>query len=193
METFKKILNAECSYQMRDETMNSFLELMTEIEMKRGKAIIPYGEVDNNVYIIKQGIARNIYFDGFNERTFAFGMPGTPLISYYSFYHGEPSFSQWETCCDSVIMKISKAKFLGLANRSHDFAEWMMFMSIGQLFFFERKREVMNGTAKERFKALIENRPEIMENVSQKIIASYIGITQSYLSTLKKELEQKFL
>jgi flagellar biosynthesis chaperone FliJ len=88
-------------------------------------------------------------------------------------------------------MKIPKAKFMGLAHQSHDFAEWMMSMSLEQLLFFEKKRVVMNGNAKERLEALMKNRPEIMENVSSKIIASYIGITQSYLSTLKKEFARE--
>lgn len=191
METLKKLLDVECGYRMKGETMNEFLGLMTEIELKRSKVLIRYGDVDNSVYVVKQGIVRNVYFDGFNERTFAFALPGTLLISYYSFCRGEPSFNQYEACCDSVVMKIPKAKFIGLANRSHDFAEWMMFMSLEQLMFFEKKREVLNGDAGERFEALIENRPEIIERVSSRIIASYLGITQSYLSTLKKQFAQK--
>jgi CRP-like cAMP-binding protein len=191
METLRKLLDAECGYRMKDETMDRFLELMTDVKLKRGKALISYGDICNSVYILKQGIVRNSYFDGFNERTFTFALPGTLLISHYAFTKGLPSFNQYEACCDSVVMKIPKAKFIGLANESHDFAQWMMYMSLEQLFFLEKKREVMNGTARERFKALIENRPEIIETVSSKIIASYIGITQSYLSTLKKELAKK--
>lgn len=38
---------------------------------------------------------------------------------------------------------------------------------------------------RERFDAMIRNRPEIMENVPLRIIASYLGITPQYLSKLK--------
>ncbi len=184
-------MDAECSYRMQDETMDKFIGLMTEMKFRRGKAVINYGDIDNSVYVVKQGIVRNMFFDGFNERTFSFALPGTLLISYYPFCKGEPSFNQFEACCDSVVMKIPKVKFVGLAHQSHDFSEWMMYMSLEQLLFFERKRVVMNGNAKERFEALIENRPEIVENVSSKIVASYIGITQSYLSTLKQQFAHK--
>jgi hypothetical protein len=47
---------------------------------------------------------------------------------------------------------------------------------------------VLNGTATERFEALLKNRPEILKNVSSKVIASYIGVTPTSLSRLKREL-----
>lgn len=59
-------------------------------------------------------------------------------------------------------------------------------MAHGQLYFFEKKDHVINGDAKERFLSLAQNRPEIMEQVPLGIVASYLGITQSYLSRLKK-------
>ena len=48
------------------------------------------------------------------------------------------------------------------------------------------KNSVINGDAKERFLSLVKNRPEIMEKVPLKFVASYLGITQSSLSRLKK-------
>ncbi len=83
-------------------------------------------------------------------------------------------------------MKISKAELTRLASESHDFAQWMMFMSLEQLLFHEKKLEVVNGDAKERFLALFKNRPEIIKNVSLKILASYIGVTPEYLSKLRR-------
>ncbi len=186
METLKKLLDAECSYRMKDETMDRFLGSMTELNFKRNEPVIPYGECDNNIYVIKKGIVRIAYFDGFKEMTLAFGQPGTLVVSYYSFVKGEPSFYKYEACCNSVIMKIPKVKFNDLIRQSHDFAQWMLSLSMEQLWGHELKAQVVNGDAKERFEALIENRPEIIENVSSRIIASYIGITPQYLSKLKR-------
>ncbi|MDR2890444.1 MAG: cyclic nucleotide-binding domain-containing protein [Alistipes sp.] len=191
METLRGQLNAECSHKMREETMDRFLGLMTPVEFKRNKEIIAYGGLDGNIYVVKSGIARVAYFDGFKEMTFGFGLPGTLLISYYPFTRGEPSFCKFEACCDTTVMKIAKARFLHLLRQSQDFAEWMVFMSMEQLLFHEMKLRVVNGDAKERFESLIENRPEIIANVSARVIASYIGITESYLSTLKKQFSEK--
>ncbi|MDR2890168.1 MAG: Crp/Fnr family transcriptional regulator [Alistipes sp.] len=192
METLKKQLSEECSYRMRDETMDRFLGLMTEtVELKDGEPLIPYGRFDNNVYVLKSGIVRSVWFDGLKETTFAFALPGTVIISYYSFYLREPSFSQFEACCDSAVMKIPKAGFVELMEQSHDFAQWVAWMSLSQLWFYEKKRLVVNGDARERFESLLRNRPEIIEKVRSKVIASYIGITPQYLSNLKKTLMPK--
>jgi CRP-like cAMP-binding protein len=193
METLRKLLDAECDYRMKDETMDKFPGSMTEIELKRNEPLIPYGKFDSNVYVVRTGILRAAYFDGFKEMTFAFGLPGSVAISYYSFCKDNPSFSKLEACCDSVIMKITKPKFTELIKQSHDFAQWMLSMSLEQLLFHEKKREVVNGDAKERFESLMKNRPEIIKNVPSKIVASYIGISPEYLSRLKKRfmLESK--
>ncbi len=187
METLRKLLDVECCYRMKGETMDRFLELMTEEHYKRNQPLVDYNELNSNIYIVKEGIVRIAYWDGFKEKTFAFALPGTVLIACYSFCMNSPSFSRYEACCDAVIMKVTKERFLELANESNDFAKWMMFMSMTEIAFLEKKREVVNGDAKERFEALIMNRPEIVKNVSSKIIASYIGITPIYLSKLKRE------
>lgn len=187
MELLRKQLNSECDYLMKDETMDMFLGMMTELKLKRNQPLIPYNKVDENIYVVREGIIRTAHFDGFNERTFAFALPGTVLISYYSFCKATPSFSKFEACCDSVVMKVTKAQFLDLAGRSNDFAQWMMFMSLEELMYHEKKREIMNGDAAERVQGLMENRPEIVKNVSSKVIASYIGITPIYYSKLKRK------
>jgi CRP-like cAMP-binding protein len=191
MEKFRKQLNAECNYCMKAETMELFLGLMTELKFKRNEAIIPYGECDSNIYIVKEGIVRVAYFDGFREKTFVFGLPATVFFSYYSFLKSSPSFSQVEACCDSVVMKVTKAGYIDLMKRSHDFAQWVAFMSLEQLLFHEKKLEVVNGDVLERFEALMKYRPEIIENVSLKTLASYLGISPEYLSRMKKRFMLK--
>ncbi len=187
METLRKLLNAECSYRMKDETMDLFLDAMSEqIELKENEQLIPYGGLDSNIYVLRSGIIRAAYFNGFKEMTSAFGTPGTMIISYYAFYMHEPSFFKLEACCPSVVMKIPRPRFIELTRRSHDFAQWTMWMSMGQLWLYEKKLAIVNGDAKERFESLVENRPEIMEKVPKKYIASYVGVTPQYLSKLQR-------
>ena len=68
------------------------------------------------------------------------------------------------------------------------FARWMYSVAIHQLFALERKVSLINGTVKERYLALIKNRPDIIKNVSMKVIASYLGVSPHYLCRLKKTL-----
>jgi CRP-like cAMP-binding protein len=190
METLRKLLDAECSFRMQEETKDRFFALMTEVELKKNEILVPYGDLDNSVYVIKSGLVRVGYFNGFKEMTYGFGGPGTMFTSFYPFYQHDPSFFKFEVCCDSVVMKIPKAKFVELTKESVDFAQWVMWMFAAQLWLDEKKLAIVNGDAKERYEALVKNRPEIIENVSEKHIASYIGITRQHLFRLKKQLSQ---
>jgi CRP-like cAMP-binding protein len=188
MEELRKLLNEACIYRMSDESMDSFMGLMTEVELKNNEPLIPYGKFDDNIYVLKEGIMRFAYFDGLKEMTFGFSSPGTVIIQYHSFYKREPSFFQVESCGRSTVMKVSRADFERLAKSSSDFLNWMFRISSLQLWLNERKLAVLNGTAKERFEALIRIRPDILKTVSSKVIASYIGVTPSSFSRLKREL-----
>ncbi len=188
---FKEHLHAECTYRMADETMDEFVSRMTKIALKDKDVLIPYGKLDNNVYIVNTGILRYVYFDGVKEITFGFALPGTMMISYYPFYKNEPSFFQIEACGRATVMKITKQSFDELTMQSNDFARWIIRLSAAQLWHYEQKLSVVNGDAKERLESLFKNRPEIIENVSSRIVASYIGIIPSSLSRLKSKLMKK--
>lgn len=191
METLKKLFDEEGRYyRISDELKDMLLGAVVEtLHIKSGETLIPYGKLDENIYIIKEGITRRVYFDGMKEKTYAFATPGTLMMSYHSYYMRLPSFYQIEACCDSVILKISKKGFQEMIKQSHEFTQWMLDLAHGQLWFYEKKASLINGTtAKERFMSLVVNRPDLLEKVPLKIIASYLGITQSSLSRLRREL-----
>jgi CRP-like cAMP-binding protein len=188
MDELEKLLHGECTYRMSDQTMAQFIGLMSERKLKNEEPLIPYGKMDDNVYVVREGIMRFAYFNGLKEMTFGFSTPGTVLIQYHSFYQRVPSFFQIESCGKTTVMKVARADFDGLLKSSVDFSNWFLCLSSMQLWLYEKKLAVLNGTAKERFEALIKNRPEILKKVSSKIIASYVGVTPTSLSRLKREL-----
>jgi CRP-like cAMP-binding protein len=184
------LLNRECDYRMSEETMDRFLGLMTEIQLKDNEPLIRCGKLDTNIYVVKSGIMRHAYLDGLKEAIFAFSTPGTMIISWYSFYRRMPSFLQIESCGTTVVAKIAKSDFDALVEQSPDFARWWMRLLVAQHWCLEMKLDAVNGTtAKERFESLVRNRPEIPERVEARFIASYLGITPSYLSRLKQQFD----
>lgn len=188
MNTVKELLLKECDYPLSGEVMDRFLESAEELHLKRNEILIMSGKVDANIYVVKEGIMRYSYMNGLREVTYAFSLPGTMIISMFSYYFHLPTFYQIEACCESTVVRITRQRYDTLTAQSHDFARWALQMAHGQLFFFEMKNSVINGDAKERFLSPVKNRPEIMEKVPLKFVASYLGITQSYLSRLKKAI-----
>jgi CRP-like cAMP-binding protein len=184
----RELLNRECDYRLSDETMDRFLGLMTEIHLKDNEPLIQCGKLDTNIYVVKSGIMRHAYLDGLKEAIFAFSTPGTMIISWYSFYKRMPSFLQIESCGATTVARITKSDFDALVESSADFAKWWMRLLVAQHWCLEMKLDAVNGTtAGERFESIVRNRPEILERVESRFIASYLGITPSYLSRLKQQ------
>lgn len=191
MDALKHLLDDECRYKMPDDLMDRFLATATEVRLKNREALIAYGKLDTNLYVQKSGAVRVCYFDGEKEKTFGFSAPGTVIISYHSHVMRQPSFFQFESCGESVVLKIAKEEVDRMVVDSHEFAQWMLAMSLTQLYTNEFHHSVINGLAKERYLALVKNRPELIAHVPLKIIASYLGVTPNYLSRLKKTLLRK--
>jgi len=56
-------------------------------------------------------------------------------------------------------------------------------------FFTENiLEEVQNETAENRYHSLLQNRPELIQRVPLKYLASYLGITQQSLSRIRKNI-----
>lgn len=62
---------------------------------------------------------------------------------------------------------------------------WMTEWFLGQIWTIERKRTILAGDASERYDALILRRPELIQQVPIKAIASYLGIAETSLSRLR--------
>lgn len=186
MDKLKKLLALECSYAISDELMDRFLAPMQIIKLKRGDILIDAGEVNPDFYIVKEGVFAYNYFNGASERCEAFATPGTMMYSCHSYYYGKPTFYSIEACCASEVLHCPKRWFDSLVASSHEFAIWALSMTQCQVYFSEMKKQVINGDAAERFCSLLRNRPEILEKVPMKTVAAYLGITQQYLSYLKK-------
>lgn len=186
MDELKELLSRECSYAPTADVLDMLLSEAVEIRLRPNGTLIPYGKLDDGVYILKSGIIRYSYFDADKEKIWGFACPGTVMISYGCYYMHRPSFFQLEACRQAaVVLRVSKTDFDALLECSEDFAKWILNLSLAQLSVYEMKLSVISGTALEKFTALIENRPEIIRGVQQKHIASYLGVTPAYLSRLK--------
>ncbi len=189
LEEIKLLLKEEVGFLPSGPGLDSLLQRAEWLQVDDKYVVIEMGKTCPDVYILKDGIIRVWDFDGEKERTFGFGLPGTIFESKHSFVMHGPSYYQVETCCPSTILRIREKDFWDTVKQDHTFAVFMLHNAYGELYSHEFKESTINnGTAKERFEAMIKYRPVILEKVSQKIIASYLGITSEYFSVLKRRL-----
>lgn len=139
--------------------------------------------------MLKSGILRLVYYEADKEITYGFASPGKIFLSPHSFFRNQPAVMQIETCKrEGVCVVVPKSRFDALMAESHEFARWMFDLSMDQFYKSEKKLKYINGNARERIIAALKYRPEILEVVSARTFASYIGVTESYLCRIKKEI-----
>lgn len=189
MDELKELLRAESNFRPSEELMDYLLSETTPVCVRAKEVIIREGVVNTTIYIVKEGLLRMYYYDGDKEVTFGFVPPGTIILSPWSYYDHKASFICTESCLESVLLAISKERFDALLKGSHEFNQWMFNVSMGQLCAMEMKKALMSGSAKERYIALVKNRPEILRAVSMKILASYLGVTPQYLCNIRKSIK----
>lgn len=189
MQRLLQLVSQELGFLPEGDGMDRLFARGEWLTLPSRHVIISAGQRCSDVFLVRDGIIRFVDFDGDKERTFAFAMPGTMIQSKHSFVMHQPSHFTVETCCRSVLLRISENDFWEVVNADHNLALWMLHYAYGELYYQEYKySNIHNGTAKDCFKAMLADRPEIIEKVPQRIVASYLGITPEYLSSLKRRI-----
>ncbi|MBD5189795.1 MAG: Crp/Fnr family transcriptional regulator [Bacteroidales bacterium] len=184
--------------------LDSFLSKGTLQQIPAKGYIIEPGTIDKSIWITATGVTKAIYFDGKKECVLGFSGPGTITMSPISFVIGKPAFCGFQAITNCNMVKVSKSDFETLMSESHEFARWMFGIAVGQLCALELKAQMLsesdvisnyNNMLKRQMKldenGFDPNRPNLLSIVSSKDIASYLGITQSYLSNLRKMLHEQ--
>lgn len=168
--------------------LTDFIEKGRIINLKRGAALISEGDLNPKFYILIEGIMRKWHWDNNTEVTSAFALPGTQILDYHCYHANKNSQVNIEACCKSSLLEVKKEDYDYFLTNSFEFSDWRLHMAYNQLYYLEKKQQVIRGDARERYIALVKDRKEILEKVPLKIIATYIGVTPQYLSYLRKNL-----
>lgn len=189
MDELVEAIMQEGNFHPSEEIVRKFLSLSREVYFPAKKPVIEYGRINSNIYAVKSGILRVVYYQEEKEETYGFASPGTIFLSPHSYYMNQPAVMQFEACKKGcTCIEIPKARFDKLMAESHECARWMFDLAMGQFYTSEMKLKYIKGDARERIIAVLKYRPEILEYVSARTLASYIGVTETYLCRIKKEI-----
>lgn len=197
----KKAIRYEGGFPLREDILDRFLKLGQEIIHPPKQDIITPHSVDTSIWITANGVSKAFYFDGKKEYVIGFSGPGTVTLSPIGYLYGKPAFIGFQTITECRLLRISKNDFNGLMVESAEFSHWMFGICIQQMSGLELKAQRMSESdiisnyervMKTKMQFDVDgfdlNRPDLVNLISSKDLASYLGITQSYLSNIRKEL-----
>ena len=155
--------------------------------------------------LVTEGKASSANFfmtDGF-MRAFTHDLEGEEVTTYF-FYKNRPVFEgislftgarsteniQAVTECHGFALAIERLNIL--FHSIPEFREFGRAMLVREFAAYKKRTlSLINQTAEERYRDLIETNKEIFQHVPLKYIASYLGITDTSLSRIRKEFSRK--
>ena len=167
-------------------------ELHTLKTYKKNTIIDKQGTISKAVYYLNEGILAMEYKKKSKVFIRDFIFKNSPALVYPSFYLQEPSRYSIRTVTDCNVWELTKENF-EIGKEKIPNLQIIAF-KITNLFhrnIEKRFESLITQTAEERYVDLVKNHPKIINSISLKMIASYLGITDVALSRIRSRLAKK--
>lgn len=158
-----------------------------------GHMLVKSGKVNDTYFFLETGFMRSFLFDTEgNEVTVNFYPQNSVVFEVASLFQRAPSHENIEALTESSGWALTYEELNKLFHEVPEFREFGRAVLVkGFIAFKERTLSMINKTAEERYDALIRTKPEIFQNAPLKYIASYLGVTDTSLSRIRREYIKK--
>lgn len=164
-------------------------ERFRRIVFVKGEALLSAGEVSDKYIVLTSGWLRSYTLDTEGEEvTTAFSGPGDVAFDVDSFFMRTPSTEHIIALVDGTGHVLDFAELNGLFHAFPEFREMGRAILVkGFVALKQRMLTMINLTAEERYARLQRTRPELFQYAQVKHIASFLGVTDTSLSRIRKE------
>ncbi|GAL83223.1 cAMP-binding protein [Sporocytophaga myxococcoides] len=175
---------------LTEDEINSFLSIAEVFNLERGEYFIREGNICNTVAYVDSGILRSFYTtpEG-EEMTYCISFQNSFMTAYSSFITGIPTMENVQAITPVKLLLLQKKDIEQISGNS---ANWLRFAKImAENEYLELEKRVFSyqrESARERYRNLLQTRPEFIEQIPLKFLASYLGITPRHLSRLRAEM-----
>jgi CRP-like cAMP-binding protein len=161
-----------------------------QVNFAKNDYLIKEGNTAHKYWFVEQGFIRAYVIDILgNDISTNFYAVGDLMIDWISFFQHTPAKENIQAMTDAVVWEIDFDKFQKLYHSIKAFNEHGRGTMVQGYFTLKQHSIAMlTDHAKERYVRLLEEKPHIIQNVSLKHIATYLGITDTSLSRIRKEL-----
>ena len=169
-----------------EEAQKSIEAIITIVHIQKNKDLQRIGHTCKTIYFINKGLARIYYFKDGIDITDSFSFENNIIVRVESLFTGKPSRKAIQILEDADIIAIDANKLFKLYDTYPQIER--LFRKIFEANHVEtvnRIEGIQFHTAEERYKALLEEAPDIIKRAALKYIASYLGITQVSLSRIR--------
>ena len=161
------------------------------VNKKKGEHLFQQGASSHCIYWLSSGLLKAYYTttEG-KELIKSFISPENIIGNLSSAYSGEPCSFGLMCLEDSQLLEIPFAAIHKHSQTDHALANHMVELLL-QLAMKKEKREYefLCLSAEERYRAFVQEAPDVVSQITQNDLAKYLGITGVGLSRIKKRVK----
>jgi CRP-like cAMP-binding protein len=172
--------------------LDHIMSLIFSVKLKKGDILVYEGEVCDKMFYIEKGLIRLFSDkDGVEVSTW-FVSEGQFVSPISSFQLEVPSHETMEALEDCVVYGIKKKLYIQLIGMSNRFAMFSVVELMQNLCEFQNQTILLRTlNSEQKYLFLKKNYPTLLERVSQKHLASFLGVEVTYLSRVIKKFKVK--
>jgi len=162
-------------------------------EIERNNFLLREGKVCNEYLFLEKGFMRSFAYDtNANDISTNFSMEGQVVFEVSSFFNRTSSKENIQAITDCTGWIITYEQLNNLFHSLPEFRDFGRSILVkGFASLKVRMLSMITETAEQRYDALLKTNPEIFQHVALKHIATYLGITDTSLSRIRKEYTKK--
>lgn len=151
--------------------------------------LLEAGAVSIHMYLIRSGCARLWYNNNREDITLQFFMPGQVVASFDSILHNIPSEFTLETILPTEVEVFEKRDIEAAFKQN---AESRMLLAMQAFELASKYKNLflsrIKDTPQQRYESLLREHPDIVAQIPQHYIATYLGVTPVSLSRIRARI-----
>jgi len=173
---------------LSDAELEHIARIFKRRTVKKNEYLLQHGETCKDLVFVQRGCLRLYYIADSVEVSVWFAFQHTSAIEIYSFISEKPSSYFLQAIEDSEILYLPKTE-LNKLYRTHPEMQEMMrkFWEDVILNLLDRFTALQRDSAEERYRDLL-SKPAYMQTIPQKYLASFIGVTPTSLSRIRRKI-----
>ncbi|MEL6659606.1 MAG: cyclic nucleotide-binding domain-containing protein [Bacteroidota bacterium] len=178
------------SAQFSDDDWRMITTAFEQVRYAKDDHLLQEGAIANHYWFIESGILRSYAIDPKgHDLSLDFFTRGDVAIDWSSFLQQTPTRENIQALTEVVCWRLDFATFQQFFHGFEPFREAGRARLVGSYFALKRKSvSMIADQAKDRYRQLLAERPHLLQQVPLKQLASYLGITDTSLSRIRKEI-----
>ena len=157
--------------------------------VKKNSYLLRQGDTCKDFVFVEKGCLRLYYVKDGIEISVWFAFQHSSAIEVYSFISEHPSDYFLQAIEDSEVRYVSKTELKKIYQHQPKMQEMMRnFWEAVLLDLINRFTALQKDSAEKRYLDLLNKQPDYLETIPQKYLASFIGVTPTSLSRIRKQI-----